>query len=163
MKRLIQSTFVSCLVVLLTLSVGSAQDETETSPASTNNPVTVTVRSFLVSTVGGEETFVEANEAFSGQVMEFRLTATNVGEITLPARNVKVTGPIPDTTQYVPDSATPSSDEYLLEGSSDAQNFAEPDANDTQTNYSILRWTLLSDMEPESAVELTYRVTVVEE
>ena len=83
--------------------------------------------------------------------------------MTLPVGSVKVTGPIPDTTQYVPDSATPSSDEYLLEGSSDAQNFAEPDANDTQTNYSILRWTLLSDMEPESAVELTYRVTVVEE
>lgn len=174
MQRLIQYALALCLTILVSLSISVfAQDDpaqdspVQNNPAQDNpaqdNPVSVSASIFLVSTVDGEETFVETTEARPGQIIEYRLSATNTGDVSLPAGSVTVTGPVPEGVQYVPDSATPSSDEYVLEGSSDGQNFAEPDANDTQTNYSILQWTLLNDLEPEASVELSYRVTVSEE
>ena len=140
-------------LLILLVSIGFAQDDA----------VSVTADIFLVSTVDGEETFVETTEARPGQIVEYRLTATNTEELALPPRSVTVLGPIPETFSYVPDSATPSGEDYVLEGSSDGTSFAEPDANDTQTNYTLVRWTLLNELEPGAEVELSYRVTVGEE
>lgn len=154
MIRTPQQVLAAALFLLIShLQLGLSQD----------NPVTVDLSIFVVSVVGGEETFTEATEARPGQVVEYRLTTTNAGDTTLPPSSVSVTGPIPDTTLYVPDSATPSSDTVLTEVSVSGDSYSEPDQNDNQEAYSVIRWTLLNAMEPGDTAEVSYRVTVSDE
>ena len=78
-------------------------------------PVTVKLEAYVVSTITKEdgtteEQFSEAKEARPGQIVEYRVVVTNISDETLPASNAIITGPIPDTTTYIADSATPSSE-----------------------------------------------------
>lgn len=139
-----------------------------TALTQTDNPVAVRVNIFVVSVVGGEEQFTEATTARPGQVVEYRLFAVNTGDTTLPAGTVVITGPVPDGTQFVPNSATPSSDSILTEFSVDGTNFSEPPVLTGGTpnraaepgEYRAVRWTLLTEMEPGEEVTFIYRVTI---
>lgn len=139
-----------------------------TALTQTDNPVAVRVDIFVVSVVGGEEQFTEATTARPGQVVEYRLFAVNTGDTTLPAGTVVITGPVPDGTQFVPNSATPSSDSILTEYSVDGTNFSEPPVLIGGTpnraaepgEYRAVRWTLLTEMEPGEEVTFIYRVTI---
>lgn len=90
------------LVMVLLLSMlgtGFAQD----------NPVTVRIEAYIVSQVTEDgsvtERFTESTTARPGQVVEYRVFATNNGETTLPANTVSVLGPIPESATYVDSSA----------------------------------------------------------
>ena len=158
------------------LAVAFAQDPdpvpADPAPA---NPVAIELQVYVVSQVTRddgtrEERFTEATEARPGQVVEYRLIVANVGDETLPAGIVVVTGPVPEGTQFVAFSATPSDDGLLTEysadrgtsffetnvfvGQGDQRRIADP------TSYDAVRWTLLEPFEPAQDLTLVYRVTV---
>lgn len=144
-------------------------------PVAAANPVTVGLEIYVVSQVTREdgtreERFTAATEARPGQVVEYRLTVTNVSEETLPPGIVVITTPVPEGTQYVPFSATPSDERLLTEFSADKGmtyyevnvfvGEGEQRAIADPTAYDHVRWTLLVEMEPASSLTLVYRVTV---
>ena len=134
-----------------------------------NDPVTVRLEIYVVNVVDGQEELKEATQARPGQVVEYRLFALNNGDATLPAGTVVITGPIPEGTSFVADSATPTTDTLLTEYSVDGEAYYEPPilvGSDGQrtvadpANYKAIRWTLLSNMEPKQEAGFVYRVTV---
>jgi uncharacterized repeat protein (TIGR01451 family) len=162
-------TIIGLFIVMLMAAV-VAQDE----------PVIVRLEAFIVSTITKEdgtteEQFTEAKEARPGQVVEYRVVVTNISDETLPASNAAITGPIPATTTYIADSATPSSENAGLEYSADGgQTFSVPPVmikvkNDngeevevaaTPEQYTAARWTILQALEPKQEIIFKYRVTV---
>lgn len=152
--------FILLMLTALLAALGWAQ--------SPDNPVSVRLEIYVVSTVGGEERFTESNTARPGQIVEYRLFAKNESEETLPAGTVVVTGPILEGTTFVANSATPSSDRVLTEYSVDGEVFGEPPLvlpgeNGNRrvaepTEYTAVRWTLLVPMEPGDEESFVYRV-----
>lgn len=147
------------LVMVLLLSMlgtGFAQDE----------PITTRVEAYIVSQVTAEdgsvtERFTESTTARPGQVVEYRVFATNTDETTLPAESVSVLGPIPDSSTYVDGSATPTSERVRTEFSLDGQTFSEaPERTEGSSAYQAVRWTLLVPLEPAQEEEFSYRVTI---
>lgn len=158
MKRL------AALLPLLMLAILAPAQE------AADSPVEVKIEIFLVSEVQGQEQFKRATTARPGQVVEYRITATNRSDETLPGGTVEILGPIPDGTTFVPNSATPSTDRILTEFSADGgNNFSkEPVLIGNETDrrvadpdsYDVVRWTLLVPMEPGQEEAFFYRVTV---
>lgn len=151
-------------VVMLLLGLALGQD------AQQENPIEISTEIFLVSMVQGNEQLRPATSARPGQVVEYRITAVNRSEETLPEGIVEIIGPIPDGTSYVPNSATPSSERVLTEYSApgsqeyseepvllengDERQVAEPET------YDAIRWTLLVPLEPGQEETFFYRVVV---
>ena len=117
-----------------------------------------------------EERYTEATEARPGQTVEYRIFVKNVSGTTLPAGLVQIRLPIPEGTEYVGNSATPSSDRLLTEFSADrGLTFSEPPViigDDEQrrvaepSSYDEIRWTFFVELEPEQEETLVYRVIV---
>jgi uncharacterized repeat protein (TIGR01451 family) len=144
--------------------------------AQSDNPVSVRLEIFVVSQVTQEdgslkESFKPSQTARPGQTVEYRLFAKNEDETNLPAGTVVITGPIPDGTTFVPNSATPNSEDILTEYSADGENFQNSDSPlmiETDGNreivdpldYKAVRWTLLSELQPGQEVQFVYRITV---
>ena len=120
------------------------------------------------------ESFVEAESVFPGQVIEYRLVATNRSGGELPAGRLTLVGPIPEPTLYVAESASPSGPEWRLEASLDGESFAEPPLLVVETDaegreveveadpgdYRALRWVVLRPLQPDEEIVLRYRVVV---
>ena len=169
----------AALLAMLPLGAGLAQDSGSQSGGSTSangNPIQIRTEIYVVSEVtksdGSKgEKLTKATTARPGQIVEYRLFAKNTGDTTLPAGVVQVTSPVPSGMQYVPNSATPSSDKLLTEfsadggttfskppvlvGTGDARKVAEP------TSYTTVRWTVLAPMEPGQELPFFYRVKVL--
>lgn len=117
-----------------------------------------------------EERFTESTEARPGQMVEYRIFVRNVSDTTLPAGLVQIRLPIPEGTEFVPNSATPSSDRVLTEFSADRGNtFSAPpvivgDGDQRRTaeptSYDEVRWTFFIELEPDQEEVLVYRVIV---
>lgn len=152
MRKLFAALFV-CLVFSLAL----AQDD---------NPVGVRIEAYIVSQVTADdgtttERFSESSTARPGQVVEYRVFATNNDEITLPAESVTVLGPIPESSTYVPGSATPTSERARTEFSLDGEAFSgTPESAEGPSAYRAIRWTLLTPLEPAQEERFVYRVTI---
>lgn len=160
--------------VLVALPIAAAQQGP--------GPVEVMLDSYLVTVVtledGSTEERFEANEqAFPGQILEYRLDVSNVSDEALPPTGVTIVGPIPDGTSFVAASATLDPDRFRFEASIDAGNtFVEPPVIITVTNdageeeqvvvdptaYQAIRWTILEALEPGTSVNLIYRVRIDE-
>lgn len=140
-----------------------------------DNPITFRSEIYIVSEVTAddgskEERFSAATSAIPGQVVEFRIIATNSGETTLPAGRVQIYGPVDEGMAFVGNSATPSAENRLLtEFSVDGTEFSEPPlllgTGDSRrvadpAEFSMIRWTLLTPMEPGQEVTLVYRVLI---
>lgn len=146
------------LIVLLLSMLGAvfAQD----------NPVSVRIEAYIVSQVTAEdgsvtERFTESSTARPGQVVEYRVFATNTDETTLPPESVSVLGPVPDSSIYVDGSATPTSERVRTEFSLDGETFSEaPETTEGASAYQAVRWTLLVPLEPEQEEGFSYRVTI---
>lgn len=138
--------------------------------AQNENPVSVGLEIFVVSEVEGQERLTAATTARPGQIVEYRLSARNNGDTTLPAGAVIITGPIPDGTTFVANTATPSSERVLTEFSINGETYGEPplivETDTAQRSvadpslYRSIRWTLLEPMEPASEAAFIYRVVV---
>ncbi len=163
-------SLIAALAALLLAAASLAQQ-------GAANPIQLRTEIYIVSLVtlangGQEERFTAATEAIPGQVIEYRIFATNAGETTLPAGRVTITGPVMDGFEFVPRSATPSSDRVLTEYSHDGTTFGiapllvgegagrrvvEPE------EYRAVRWTLLEPLEPGQEEPFYYRVLVLED
>lgn len=145
------------LVVLLSIAgMVFAQD----------NPVSVRTEAYIVSQVTAEdgsvtERFSESSTARPGQVVEYRVFATNNDETTLPPESVTLRGSIPDSATYTEGSATPTSDRVLTEFSADEETFSEAsEITEGSSAYQAVRWTLLIPLEPGQEEGFSYRVTI---
>ena len=117
-----------------------------------------------------EERYTETTEARPGQMVEYRVFVENVSETTLPAGVVQIRLPVPEGTEFVPNSATPTSDRVLTEFSADGgRTFSEPPVligDDEQrrvaepSDYDEIRWTFFVELEPGQEETLVYRVIV---
>ena len=162
-------------VLVWPLWVG-AQGEAQGAQEQTQ-PLAVTLESFLVTTVtlddgSTEERFSSAETAEPGAVLEYRLNVENVGDATLP-EGLALTGPVPAEVRYVP-SATPAEGARLQFSADGGATFSEPPVMVTVTNeegeeeevvadpsqYSAVRWLLLTPLAPEAKLDFRYRVTV---
>lgn len=159
MKKRSPSFVLSCFFAFLLLGFVSAQTNED------DNPVSVRLEIYVVSIVDGEEKFKESSTARPGQTVEYRLFAINNGDTTLPPGSVTVTGPVPDGTTYVADSATPTSEDVLTEYSADGSDFVESAVSATSEGGVItaVRWTFEEDMQPSQEESFVYRVIVDKE
>ena len=176
----IRSLLLSVLVVAAALlGVGAAQDAgssaAPTPVAPPANPIALRTEIYIVSLVtlddgSREERFTAATSAIPGQIIEYRIFATNAGETTLPAGRVQVLGPVQDGMEFVAASATPSSERVLTEFSADGSQFGVPPilvgTGDSRrvvepTEFKAVRWTLLVPMEPGQEEPFFYRVTLL--
>jgi uncharacterized repeat protein (TIGR01451 family) len=158
------------LFIILFLSLASEVG------AQADKPVSVSLEIFVVSQVteadgSVKENFKPSQTARPGQTVEYRLVAKNEDDTNLPAGTVVITGPVPDGTTFVPNSATPNSDDVLAEYSADGENFQDSDTplmmqKDGKTEivdptaYKAVRWTLLKELQPGQEVQFVYRITV---
>ena len=134
------------------------------------NPIEIRTEIFLVSVVQGTEQLRPATTARPGQVVEYRITAMNRSEETLPEGIVEIIGPVPEGTSYVPNSATPTSERVLTEYSAPgSEGYSEEpvllgNGEDREVaaaeTYDAIRWTLLVPMEPGQEETFFYRVRV---
>jgi uncharacterized repeat protein (TIGR01451 family) len=157
---------LSALVLSAALLIGTASAQEE----QAENPIRIAIQAFIVSQVTAEdgtteERLTESDTARPGQVVEYRVTATNQDPTTLPAGTVSVVGPIPEGARYVDGSATPSSQQVRTEFSADGQTFSEPPvlaggAAVDPADYAAVRWTLLVPLEPQQEVRFVYRVVI---
>ncbi len=166
---LLVTLFVS---VLPALGAVFAQDAGQ--PAR-QSPISLRTEIYIVSLVTRddgtrEERFSPATEAIPGQVIEYRIFATNTGETTLPAGSVQIYGPVENGMEYVSGSATPTSDRVLAEFSLDGAEFGTPPllvgTGESRRvaepeEYKMIRWRLLVDLEPGQEAPFYYRVTLL--
>ena len=170
MKRL-ALLLLSLSLLGLALAQNAAQNGTQGPTQETvENPIEIRTEIFLVSVVQGDEQLRPATTARPGQTVEYRITAINRSQETLPEGIVEIIGPIPEGTSFVPNSATPSSERILTEFSapSSSEYSEEPvllgDGEDREVaepeSYDAIRWTLLVPMEPGQEETFFYRVLV---
>lgn len=154
-------SYALLLSALLFLGFASAQGD---------NPISIRIEAYIVSQVTAddgttEERFTESQTARPGQVVEYRVFATNQDATTLPAGTVSVVGPVPESSSYVDGSATPTSARVFTEFSADGETFSQPPVLEGDTtvdpaDYSTVRWTLQVPMEPQQEERFVYRVTI---
>jgi len=120
------------------------------------------------------EVFTETEAVFPGQVLEYRLVATNRSAAVLPGGRLTLVGPIPEPTRYLVDGTTATGPDVRLEASLDGEAFAEPPLMVVETDaqgreveleadpgaYRALRWVVLRALQPGEEIVLRYRVVV---
>lgn len=171
-------------IVAAVMGVALAQGSSSQSGSSgkgqctTSPPVETCVEIYVVNQTGqsgsgANEKLVKATTAFPGQTVEYRFFVKNIGQTTLPAGIVVLPVPVPKGMQYVPNSATPSSDKVLTEfsadggttyskppvlvGSGSSRKVAEP------TSYTDVRWTVLQSLDPGQDLPFFFRVKVLKQ
>ena len=114
--------------------------------------VTYHVNTYVI-TSGGEA--IPATRASYGDIVHYELQVMHTGPTTMPAESVKVTGPVPQGTYYVPESAI-REPHVVTEFTQDLDVWAEDEPEDVMA----IRWTLLDPFEPGQTVTLHYQVSV---
>jgi uncharacterized repeat protein (TIGR01451 family) len=163
-----QVRLLGILLGLALLSTALAQSQ----------PLEVTLEGYLVTLVTQDdgsqvEEFTEATQAQPGQVVEYRVTVTNLSQETLLASNAMVVGPVPATTTYLADSASLGAEARLEFSADGGQTFAAKPMLEKVNEqgekefvealpeeYTAARWALLMPLEPAQSLTFTYRVTV---
>lgn len=149
-------------VLLLLLQPAAAQQDLSSS-------VQLRLEMFVVSEVDGREQYTPSITARAGETVEYRILAVNHAAETLQAGTVIITVPIPSDTTFQQDSATPVSDDVLVEyRAADTEYMVQPvfvveDGNRriaSAAEYTGVRWTLLTPMAPGEEREFSFRVTV---
>ncbi len=157
-----------CLLTfgLLSLSVSAADASTSKEQA----PIVVNLKQLkIVKNEKGDEQFVDAALVLPGDVIEYRATYANRGKTTLP---VVATMPIPESLEYVKDSAKAKDGITHTVALKDAQFSNEPLQRKVATNsgatlsqplpyasYRYVRWDL-GRLLPGSSVEVSVRAKV---
>jgi uncharacterized repeat protein (TIGR01451 family) len=180
----LRRTAMAALAVLALAVVGAA--------AAQADDIAFEVEILRVDLVRGDdgeptERFVPVEEAIPGEIIEYRVTAINEGDIIYRPGTVVVTLPIGEGVHYVEDSATPTSERWVIEFSADGgETFSEPpvlvpvgaaaeddaeegeaaDEPETErraaapSEYDAIRWTFAEQFEPGQEELLSYRVEV---
>ncbi len=146
--------------------------------AQTGEPLNVSLEAYIVTVItkddgSKEEQFSAASTARPGQIVEYRVVVVNTSNDTLPGSNAYITGPVPASTDYLPETATVS-EKATLEFSADGgQSFADKPmvmkkneqgeeelVEAKPEEYTDARWQLLQALAPQETLTFSYRVTV---
>lgn len=106
---------------------------------------------------------VPADQVDPGDILEYRITATNDGDIIYRPRTVVVKVPVGDGVSYLGGTATPTSEQVTTEFSADGgETFFEPPVRVNRRaadpeDYDAIRWTFKVRFEPGQEERLTYR------
>ena len=141
-------------------------------------PLAVTLESYLVTEVTledgtVEEQLVPTEVAKPGQVLEYHLTLQNESEGVIP-EGVAATGPVPQRTRYLAESATAGERSELTFSADEGESFS-PTPTVTVVNedgvevemaaepgqYDAVRWELLGKLGPGQTRTFVYRVEVL--
>lgn len=137
------------------------------------NLLTGTVEAFrIIEDADGNEAFVSAEKAHPKDVIEYRLTYRNIGEI--PIANVAIIDPIPTGVQYIPATATDKQVtrvEYSIDQGAHYHSWPvmrtvrTPDGKRVQVAatpdmITHIRWVVDDTLEPAKEITVTYRVSV---
>mgnify|MGYP003565177293 CR=1 FL=1 len=152
------------LLAALTLGVVAAQ----------SNDITFAYEVLRVDLVRGDdgaptEQLTPTEAAFPGEILEYRVTARNDGNLFYRPGRVVVQLPIGEGATYVPDSASTDPDLLVAELSvdggetfvtipADGQDASEAYAAIDPADATHLRWTFTILFEPDQEETLSYRV-----
>ena len=160
-------TTLAFAVAALTLSAVSVAQSDE------NGPLKTTMDSFLVSVdKKGKETVAPTKEAEPGQVIQYRIGATNMSKA--PLRGLVINGPIPANTKYQAKSnKAQTAHNFLVSIDGGATWDKEPVKRKRKDKdgkikevvigpeeYTHTRWVVKSALGPKKKLEFTYRVKV---
>ena len=163
------------IVLMLLLGVLAWAPAQQAEPDAVGVDLTAFVVTEVVDDDGSvSEVFTEAEAVFPGQVIEYRLLATNRSAALIPAGRLTLVGPVPPETRYLADSGSPGGPDWRLEASLDGDAFAEPPLFVSETDaegrefeveadpgdYRALRWVVLRPLQPDEEIVLHYRVVV---
>ncbi len=157
--------FAALLMVLLLLCAAAVAQ------GDPSDAVQLRLEMYLVTVEDGQETFTASITARPGQVVEYRILATNTSNEELQPGSVVVTVPVPGGARFLANSAAPVSQEVLVEYTAEGAGYMEPPViieieadgsrrTASQDEYRGVRWTLLNPMAPNAEVVLSFRVTV---
>lgn len=118
--------------------------------------------------VEADGSFTRVETARPGETIEYRVTATNVGDVIYRPGTVVATVPISDGVSYIEGTATPTSDGLRTAFSADGgRSFSEPPvafAGGSRVappdEYDAIRWTFDIPFEPGQVERVSYRVRV---
>jgi uncharacterized repeat protein (TIGR01451 family) len=159
-----RAIFIAALVVGLTVALSAMADQ---------GPLTGNVEALkVVIKENGREAFLPADEAQPKDVLEYRVTYTNTGEMTL--RNITVIDPVPTGTAYIDRTATRPNEgavEFSIDGGKSFHSWPirikkknaageEVEVDATPDMVTHIRWVIASDFEPETEITFSYRAIV---
>lgn len=120
----------------------------------------------------GAETLAPAQEAAPGDVVEYRLSYTNVSPASISG--VVVTGPIPDSMSYVADSAFAPGGARMEVSVDNGESWEREPVRRLRQNaqgqtvevivpaseYTHVRWVGSAPLQPSQSIQYTYRAQV---
>lgn len=157
------------LVVLLVIACGLPLH----AAVAGENVLTGTVEAYrIIKETDGHEAFVPAKHAQPKDVIEYRLTYRNTGDV--PVTNVAIIDPVPAGMQYIPQSAIrggASAIEYSIDHgktyhdwpvmrtvrSADGTRIQRAASPDMITH---IRWMVDGSLAPSQEITVTYRASV---
>lgn len=163
-KSVIAAT-LSCIL----LTAGIAAVNAETSPS----PLQSSMQAFVITQgQDGKEASQPAQEVEPGQVVEYRLDYSNVGQKAL--KGIAVTGPIPDATHYMDATASTKADSNFTVSIDGGKTFeSEPVKRMVEneqgkkvekiippSEYTHVRWTLKQPLQAGETQSFRYRSLV---
>jgi len=126
----------------------------------------------IEATPEGEEVAEPVEEAAPGETLEYRITYQNVSD--QPLRSLVITGPIPNATNYVADSASTEVESDLVVSIDGGSRYEEEPVIRTRTlaegtteelvvgpeRYTHVRWQSRGLLAPNETQVFRYRVKV---
>lgn len=116
--------------------------------------------------VGSEGALMPTEDAMPGDIVEYQVTMTHIGEVIYRPGTVVVTLPIGSGFSYIDGTATASLELVTTAFSADAgKTFSEPPVRVggrivEASEYDAIRWTVERLFEPGESEMLSYRVQV---
>lgn len=162
----------TCRAVLISLFLlAGALSAQQAAAPEAESPLKSTMTSFIVQTTAEGESFAPADKIEPGNVIEYRIVYRN--EADRPLRQIKAGALIPESTFYVPESATASGSQDLLFSIDGGETYAVPPIHYTRSKedgtteqavaspdmYNRIRW-VIPVLEPGAERTLVYRVQV---
>lgn len=164
-KKLLLTAVMGSVIALASLASVSAD--------SSQSPLQSTMQAYLITvSADGKEAAQATNEVEPGQIVEYRMEYKNTGKT--PLKGIAVTGPVPNSTQYMGDTASTKADADFTVSIDGGKNFeSEPvkrlvvDARGKKvekvippSEYTHVRWMLKQPLSTGDAQTFTYRTLV---
>lgn len=124
------------------------------------------VETFVNESGGTERRLVDADSVVPGDELRYTIRFSNTGTEVVDAGSVVITNPIPDSTEYLEDTAFGSGTVIVF--SLDGEAFAAPEAltvidqgievSASAKEYQAIRWTFQPELKPGESSHVSFNV-----
>ena len=167
MRKLSKLSTLTLAVGLVLASLAVAQAKTDSAPLES------TMEAFVVSTdKDGKEVSSPAKEVAPGQTVEYRLIYKNTSK--KPLNDIAVTGPVPNTTDYIANTANTKAETSFQVSIDGGKTFESEPVKRTvldekgkkvekiipASEYSHVRWIMKKPLEAGESQTFAYRSLV---